>query len=73
MVTSLTMIILSVHFDVLHTFATVFRCNSKKKTVEGTKKSVILQHGILASSDDFTVNIPSQALGELIANYARNF
>ncbi|XP_055322513.1 lipase 3-like [Sitodiplosis mosellana] len=46
---------------------TVFRCNSKKAVV-GRKKAVILQHGILASSDDFTVNIPSQALAYVLSD-----
>lgn len=46
---------------------TVFRCNSNK-TSATNKKAVILQHGLMASSDDFTVNIPSQGLGELDAN-----
>lgn len=46
---------------------TVFRCNSNKTSVTN-KKAVILQHGLLASSDDFTVNIPSQGLGKLEAN-----
>ena len=42
---------------------TVFRCNSNKPS-SSNKKAVILQHGLLGSSDDFSVNIPSQALGE---------
>ncbi|XP_055307113.1 lipase 3-like [Sitodiplosis mosellana] len=46
---------------------TVFRCNSKKE-FSGKKKAVILQHGVLSSSDDFTVNIPSQALAYVFAD-----
>lgn len=46
---------------------TVFRCNSKIE-FPGPKKAVILQHGILSSSDDFCVNIPEQALRKLEMN-----
>ncbi|XP_055295162.1 lipase 1-like [Sitodiplosis mosellana] len=47
---------------------TVFRCNSKK-AFSGKKKAVILQHGLLSSSDDFTVNIPSQSLSYVLADH----
>lgn len=42
---------------------TIFRCNSKKP-MPHRKKSVILQHGIVDSSDTFCL-YPSQSLGEL--------
>lgn len=41
---------------------TVFRCNSKTSTAK-KKKPVIVQHGLLLSSDDFCINPPNQALG----------
>lgn len=41
---------------------TVFRCNSKKNK-QMKKKPVVLQHGIVCSSDEFSVHIPSQGLG----------
>lgn len=41
---------------------TVFRCY---KNLETIKKVVILHHGTVSSSDDFVMNIPSQALGEI--------
>lgn len=50
---------------------TIFRCNSKQST-ESKKKPVILQHGLLVSSDDFCVNVPDQALGS-ISIKARHF
>lgn len=40
---------------------TLFRCNSNK-TCNGTKRIVVLNHGILSSSDDFTTQL--RALGE---------
>lgn len=45
---------------------TVFRCNSNKTTTQANKKAVIVQHGLLASSDDFCINDPSQGLGTYI-------
>ncbi|XP_055308421.1 lipase 3-like [Sitodiplosis mosellana] len=46
---------------------TLFRCNSNE-TSSGTKKAVVLQHGILESSDDFTTHDPSQALAYVMAD-----
>lgn len=43
---------------------TVFRCNSKKFASKKKKKAVIIQHGLLGSSDEFCVNDPSQGLGK---------
>lgn len=43
---------------------TVFRCNSKKSLTQPHRKAVIVQHGLLASSDDFCINDPSQSLGK---------
>lgn len=42
---------------------TVFRCNSKKTASQANKRAVIVQHGLLASSDDFCINDPTQGLG----------
>lgn len=42
---------------------TIVRCNTKK-ACPCYKRVVILQHGLLGSSDDYTVNPPDQALGE---------
>lgn len=42
---------------------TVFRCNSNKTASQANKKAVIVQHGLLGSSDDFCINDPSQGLG----------
>lgn len=42
---------------------TVFRCNSKKTAIQANRKAVIVQHGLLGSSDDFCINDPSQGLG----------
>lgn len=47
-----------------HYILTVFRCNSKKPFWGKKKKVVILQHGLITSSDGFTTNIPEHALGE---------
>lgn len=41
---------------------TVFRCNAKK-FANKKRKPVIIQHGLLISSDDFCINIPEQSLG----------
>lgn len=41
---------------------TVFRCNSKQNS-SSEKKPVILQHGIVSSSDDYCINTPNQSLG----------
>ncbi|XP_055325866.1 lipase 3-like [Sitodiplosis mosellana] len=46
---------------------TVFRCNSKRPAFS-RKKAVILQHGLLSSSDDYCVNIPEQALPYILAD-----
>lgn len=43
---------------------TMFRCNSKKFASKKGRKAVIIQHGLLSSSDEFCVNDPSQGLGE---------
>ncbi|XP_031633600.1 lipase 1-like isoform X2 [Contarinia nasturtii] len=48
---------------------TMFRCNSKiHRSIK--KKPVILQHGLLASSDDFVSNIPEQSLSYILADSA---
>lgn len=44
---------------------TIFRCNSKNSSTSGNRKVVVLHHGVLSSSDDYTMNIPSQALGKI--------
>lgn len=41
---------------------TVFRCNSRKN-MRMEKKPVVLQHGIVCTSDEFCEHIPSQGLG----------
>lgn len=45
----------------------VFRCNSRKPFY-GKKKALIMQHGILSSSDDFAINIPEQAPAYVFAD-----
>ncbi|XP_055295720.1 lipase 1-like [Sitodiplosis mosellana] len=47
---------------------TLFRCNSKNSSLSGERKSVIVQHGLLVSSDDFCINVPSQALAYVLAD-----
>lgn len=42
---------------------TVFRANSKNSTTQN-RKPVIIQHGLLISSDDYCLNPPHQALSE---------
>lgn len=42
---------------------TIFRCNSKNSTTQ-VRRPVIVQHGLLVSSDDFCINPPDQSLGE---------
>lgn len=49
---------------------TLFRCNSKNSSLSETRKPVIVQHGLLVSSDDFCINVPSQALGESFLLYS---
>lgn len=44
---------------------TIFRCNSRNTTIK-RKRPVIIQHGLLLSSDDFCVNFPDKALGILL-------
>lgn len=46
---------------------TVYRCNSKKP-FNGKKKPLIMQHGIMSSSDDFCINIPEQAPAYVFAD-----
>ncbi|XP_055317675.1 lipase 1-like [Sitodiplosis mosellana] len=46
---------------------TVFRCNSKKSSTK-TRKPLIVQHGLLLSSDDFATNMPGQALAYVFAD-----
>lgn len=43
---------------------TIFRCNSNKVSSRKKKKALIVQHGLLSSSDEFCVNDPSQGLGK---------
>lgn len=42
---------------------TLVRCNSKNSCARH-KKVVVMQHGFLGSSDDFTMNPPKHGLGE---------
>lgn len=42
----------------------IFRCNSKNSTNNG--RVAILHHGLIASSDDYAMNIPSQSLSKSI-------
>lgn len=42
---------------------TLFRCNAKKTSINN-KKVVVLHHGVLSSSDDYAMNMPSQGLGK---------
>lgn len=54
---------------------TIFRCNSKRNITQ-KRKPLIAQHGIVGSSDDFTTNIPSQAIGRIrfrFISFARMF
>ncbi|XP_031626275.1 lipase 3-like [Contarinia nasturtii] len=46
---------------------TIFRCNSKSVSPD-TKKVVLLHHGLLSSSDDYSTNDPSQALAYIMAD-----
>ncbi|XP_031617336.1 lipase 1-like [Contarinia nasturtii] len=46
---------------------TIFRCNSKNLT-SNAKKSVILNHGLLLSSDDFCIDTPKHALAYILAD-----
>ncbi|XP_037051234.1 lipase 3-like [Bradysia coprophila] len=46
---------------------TIFRCNSKNSTQQ-SKPPVIVQHGILVSSDDFCISPPGQSLAYVLAD-----
>ncbi|XP_055295721.1 lipase 3-like [Sitodiplosis mosellana] len=46
---------------------TIFRCNSKQYAMK-KRKPLIIQHGLPSSSDDFTTNIPSQAIAYVLAD-----
>lgn len=44
---------------------TLVRCNSKTpQPTSSNKNVVIIQHGILGTSDGFTINPPNQGLGK---------
>ncbi|XP_031629977.1 lipase 3-like [Contarinia nasturtii] len=46
---------------------TIFRCNSKNRSPD-KDKVVVLHHGLLASSDDYCMNVPSQSLAYILAD-----